>query len=408
MSKFKATHKTPDGTLLHGEGGKYYTRHAYENFGSAYVGPAEEIDAERFVFRLQEDVDQAANKAARVAAVNQAMSQGRVAIPPASFGSWVSLPMPGSVPSLPKRDGVKYYATLPTNKTVVALTYRQGGWLVDQAGHVSSSLAEDVVDLVSGSLGTLIIALARLQFGPCDRQDLADLLVEEEKEHRAGLAARAQANKLGLAGVTPLKRDGSRNKISGADVTWAGALGFKAWHIDPGIGATRTISIVHPDDLDDALTSGGAAIRARLINDSGFTWGDATDITEALIKDWQLYNATPHAQGVLAQGITAIQALQVHVLVDHAWSLSAPPAPYHVAYTYVIIGETASLDKELCAYAKERAKHKFPGWKVDFVGEGWLIQSPVIDYYVVNPTSFQPGNGGYWGVDEQCVIKHVP
>ncbi len=40
MSKFNATHKTPDGELLHSEGGKLYTRHAYDNFGAAYVGEA--------------------------------------------------------------------------------------------------------------------------------------------------------------------------------------------------------------------------------------------------------------------------------------------------------------------------------------------------------------------------------
>lgn len=412
MSKFNATHKTPDGTLLHCENGKYWDEHNFNNFGPAYTGPVEEIDAERFVFRLQADVDQAANKAAKMAAVNQAMSQGRVAIPPASFGSWVSLPMPGSAPSLPKRDGVKYYVTLPANKTIVALTYRQGGWLVDQTGHVSSSLAADVVDTVSGSLGTLIIALARLQFSPRDRQDLADLLVEEEKEYRAGLAARAQANKLGLAGVTPLKRDGSINRISGAGVLWATSnypYGVKAWHVDPGIGATRTISIVHPDDLDDALTSGGAAIRDRLINDSGFTWGDATDITEALIKDWQLYNAPPPVQAVAAApGLAPVQALQARALVDHAWKSSVPPAAYHSAYTYCIIGETTRLEAALRAHANMYAKKQYPGWNVDFVGEGGPVQSAVIDYYVVNPTPCKSGRVPYWDVDEQCVIKRVP
>lgn len=48
MSKFNATHKTPDGTLLHSEGGKYWDEHNFNNFGPAYTGPVEALDeAER-------------------------------------------------------------------------------------------------------------------------------------------------------------------------------------------------------------------------------------------------------------------------------------------------------------------------------------------------------------------------
>lgn len=323
MSKFNPTHKTPDGTLLHSEGGKYYTQHAYENFGAAYTGPAEELDAERFVYSLRADVDLATDKAAKITALNQAMSQGQIYIPPGIRKATVSggnlanvKPCPPATHATmkPTRDGVKHYVTLPTSKAMIGLTWVNGNWKINSCYPMRPRVVTDVVDNVPNSMTDLHAAIKHCFISqPSDICEMANLLVDEERQHRAGLAARQHASTTGTAPT-----------------------------------------------------------------------------------------ATPT--------ITLVQKLQVSALVDHAFGVAAFSTKTQISghHTYVIIGETSTLDAALCLHANTYAKQKYPSWKVDFVAEGCPVQSAVIDYYVVNPTSFQPGRGPYWDVDEQCVIKRVP
>lgn len=209
MSKFNPTHKTPDGTLLHSEGGKYYTQHAYENFGAAYTGPAEELDAERFVYSLRADVDLATDKAAKITALNQAMSQGQIYIPPGIRKATVSggnlanvKPCPPATHATmkPTRDGVKHYVTLPTSKAMIGLTWVNGNWKINSCYPMRPRVVTDVVDNVPNSMTDLHAAIKHCFISqPSDICEMANLLVDEERQHRAGLAARQHASTTGTA-----------------------------------------------------------------------------------------------------------------------------------------------------------------------------------------------------------------